>query len=464
MTDLHLEIPAGLGLRAGIETAIRSSVHAGTLMAGTVMPSSRSLASRLGCSRATVVAAYEQLIAEGFLMAVQGSATIVADVHTPAPARPSSNLLGEAPRHDFRPGEPDASAFPRAGWARSLRTVMRSAPDEALGYPDPRGRIELRTALASYLARTRSVRTDADGVHVVGGFASALGFLAELFGEIGSGRIAVEDPMLHLHRDILRIAGADVVPVPVDAEGISVDRLAELHRNGEGVDAVLVTPAHQHPLGVTMSAQRRTALVAWARANEKWVIEDDYDGEFRYDRRPVGALQALAPDRVIHAGTASKTLAAGLRMAWLTIPGGLRGPYVGVTHIRAGVSTIEQLALADFVDTGRLDRHVAAMRRRYMERRAILSRRLTDEVPWLHVPDVAAGLHFAASIAADGPDEADVVASCAARSIGIVGLSELFANGRSAGNGGLLIGFSRPPGHQFEASVEHLAVALAEIG
>jgi GntR family transcriptional regulator/MocR family aminotransferase len=457
--DLHLDLDPTLGRRAGLEAALREAVRSGRLRPDAPMPSSRVLAAALGASRATVVAAYTQLAAEGFLISEHGSGTRVAQVHFPKASPPDEHPFGPPPRHNFLPGEPAADAFPRREWLRSLRSVVTDAPDEIFGYPDPRGRAELRRALAEHLGRTRSVVADPGAVHVVGGVASALGFIGEALSRVGTGRIAVEDPMLFLHRQILRLTGAEVVPIPVDGEGICVTDLETAAADGP-VDAVLVTPSHQHPLGATMSAARRNALVEWARRNGTWIIEDDYDGEFSYSQRPVGALQGLAPDRVVYLGTASKSLAPALRLGWLVTPDGFRRHLQKVLHIRAGVSAIDQLALADLIDRGGLDRHVRAMRGIYAKRRAELGDRLATEVPWLELPRQSAGLHLTAMITDPTLDEHRVTAAAAGHGGGLLGLGVCYSDPTASRAPGVMIGFARPAEHAFAAALDALIAAL----
>ncbi len=450
MTDLQLHLDTSLGRRVALESALREAIRSGRLIAGATLPSSRTLAADLGFSRATVVAAYGQLVAEGFFIARQGSATTVAAVQFPTAPAAVQHPFWTAPLYDFRPGEPATDAFPRRAWLSSVRRILVEAPDDVFGYTDPRGRVELRNALAHHLSRTRGVVCESDAISVVGGFAAALGFLGELFAR-RRGRIAVEDPMLFLHRHILELAGLEVIPVPVDNDGAVIDSL-----EGLDVDAFLVTPAHQHPVGTTLSADRRNQLVAWSRSSGAWIIEDDYDGEFRYDRKPIGALQGLAPDRVIYAGTASKTVAPGLRLAWLVLPEALRRDVQKHIFIKAGVSTVDQLALADFIESGSLDRHLRSMRANYRERREVVVARLADEVPWLAVVDHPAGLHLTARIVDPEVDEEALVAAAGELDIGLVGLGICHIDPANAAHRGIMIGFGRPPLHRFPAAVDVL--------
>ncbi len=452
---LQLDLDPGLGRRAGLERALRQAIVDGRIPDGEALPSSRSLAADLGVSRATVVDAYEQLLVEGFIVAEQGRGTRVSYTGVEAETADIDRSYAAAFAHDFRPGQPDVSAFPRRAWLRSLRRVLADAPDAAFGYPDPRGTPELRRALGSYLGRARSVVADPGSINIVAGFGTGISFLAELLVRRGEHRIAVEDPMLFVHRHLLTSAGLDVVPIAVDDHGLRVDRLA-----ASDVDAVLVCPAHQYPLGGTLSAERRAELVAWARADDRWIIEDDFDGEYRYDRRPVGALHALAPDRVIYAGTASKTLAPGLRLAWLVAPTALRSELPRTIQARGGVSTVEQLAFADLLEHGGFDRHIRTMRPRYRARRDAV-REALDGIGWLRVPEHAAGLHVTALITAGDRDERSVEAHLAERSIGVLGLRRHYANRADAA--GLVLGFANPPEHRFRSDLDALVTALAEI-
>ncbi len=466
MADLLLTVDLSQGRRAGLEQALRQAIVDGRLTAGSPLPPSRRLAADLGCSRATVVAAYEQLAREGYVSSRQGARTLVADIA----ARPTSAASAPAGRvgrryeHDFRPGAPDVSQFPRAAWSRSVRRVLSEADDGLFDYSDPAGHPRLRETLVGHLSRSRAVDVGPDDIRLYGGFFAAIGFVAEVLRSAGRTRLAVEDPALFVVRDLLIGFGLDVVAVPVDDHGIDVDRLADV-----GADAVLVTPAHQFPLGVTMSADRRTALVAWARGGDRWIIEDDYDGEFRYDRQPVGSLQGLAPDRVIYAGTASKTLAPSLRMAWLLVPPDLRSRFARVTGMRAGVSAIDQLALADFIDRGQFDRHLRRVRTLQQKRHRAVTEALAAEVDWLRPRSaVAAGLHLTAALdsAAGGRSaeqiEQRLVGGAEAAGIGLFGLGPHWHGPPS--EHGIVLGYSRPPEHGFANSLDRLIEYFQKFG
>lgn len=453
--QLDLDNVAVRGRRAAIEAALRDAIRSGRLLAGSPLPSSRGLADDLGVSRSTIVAAYEQLTIEGFLVSRHGQGTRVAAANVVAEPADDTPILGPAPRWDLRPGEPDNSAFPRREWMRSLRRVLSEAPDAALSYPDPRGVPELRRTLAYHVTRTRSVVASPAAVFVTGGFAAALGFIADALRNQGHERVAVEAGMLPFHRATLRAAGLETDTISVDRHGIDVAELAATKAR-----AVVVTPANQSTFGVTLTPERRTALVAWAEAVGGWIIEDDFDGEFRYDRRPIAAVQALAPDRVLYCGTASKALSAGLRLGWMVVPEPLRQPLVYAINSRAGVSTIDQLALADFMERGWFDRHVRTMRRRYQGRRADMVDRLDQHGPWLSVHAPAAGLHLVARLS-NGRTEAQLLAAAADHQVGLVGLqTHLRVRGDEQA---AIIGFSRPAEHEFATALDRLDAVLATL-
>jgi GntR family transcriptional regulator/MocR family aminotransferase len=372
-------------LADGLADALRHAVRAGRLPAGTRLPASRSLAVDLAVSRGVVVRAYEQLVAEGYLQARTGRGTVVSDVHTDGNAAPP-------PVRPFEPGNPGVpalGAFPRVEWLRALETAMRSLPDAELGYGDPRGHPRLRRALAAYLGRTRAVVAPLDRIVVTGGFAQAARVIAEALVRHDVTAIGVEDPGSVGVLETFRIGGLTTHPIPVDEHGIDVDAL-----DATGLRAVSVTPAHQFPTGAVLAPTRRTALLEWAVARDAVVVEDDYDAEYRYDRSPVGALQGLAPDRVVYGGSISKTLAPGLRLGWVVAPAWLATTLTEVKH-RADIAepVLDQVALAVFIETGALDRHIRRMAARYAERRRALLAAVARHLPGWSVTGVAAGLH-----------------------------------------------------------------------
>ncbi|MED7828057.1 aminotransferase-like domain-containing protein, partial [Streptomyces chiangmaiensis] len=313
--DLHLEL-RGPGLRAGLTDALREAVRTGRLAPSTPLPASRALAADLGVSRNTVVESYAELIAEGWLTARQGSGTRVANRVEPrraAPEAPTARPDTRRPSHDLLTGSPDLSHFPRTQWLTAARRALTAAPHDALGYGDARGRMELRAALADYLARARGVYAEPERIVICSGFHHGLTLMAQVLRARRVGAVAVEAYGLDLYRDLLTNAGLHTRPLHVDEHGARLADLVRLHE----ASAVLMTPAHQYPTGVALSPERRTAAVDWARATGGLILEDDYDGEFRYDRQPVGALQGLDPQRVVYFGSVSKSLAPGVRLGWM---------------------------------------------------------------------------------------------------------------------------------------------------
>ena len=372
-------------LTDGLADALRHAVRGGRLPAGTRLPASRSLAADLAVSRGVVVRAYEQLVAEGYLQAHTGRGTVVSDVHADGSAAPP-------PVRPFEPGNPGVpalGAFPRTEWLRALETAMRSLPDAELGYGDPRGHPRLRRALAAYLGRTRAVVAPLDRIVVTGGFAQAARVIAEALVRHDVTAVGVEDPGSVGVVETWRVGGLGTHPIPVDEHGIDVDVLA-----ASNLRAVSVTPAHQFPTGAVLAPARRTALLEWAVARDAVVIEDDYDAEYRYDRSPVGALQGLAPDRVVYGGSISKTLAPGLRLGWVVAPAWLATTLTEVKHwADIAEPVLDQVALAVFIETGALDRHIRRMAARYAERRRALLAAVARHLPEWSVTGVAAGLH-----------------------------------------------------------------------
>jgi GntR family transcriptional regulator / MocR family aminotransferase len=399
--------------RAQLEDRLRELVRDGTLAAGERMPSSRALAGDLAVSRRLVVEAYAQLLAEGYLVARQGAGTYVADAatidDTPA-ASPSSG----SPQFDFFPGAPDLAAFPRTLWLRAMREVLRTAPNDAFAYPDPRGAPELRRALTAYLRRVRGVVVEPDAVVVCSGATQGLALLGRALVASGTSAIDMEDPGLPPHRAVLSYAGMDVRGARVDEHGLDIASLRS--------PVVLTTPAHQCPTGVVLSPQRRGELVRWAR-DGGLVIEDDYDAEFRYDRAPLGALQGLAPDRVVYLGTTSKTLAPGLRLGWLVVPAALLDAVVAAKAFDdLGNATLEQLVLARLLETAAYDRHLRSARRRNRARRDALIAAVARELPNARVSGISAGLH--ALVRLPRPvDMQPLLAAAAERSLGLYPLN-----------------------------------------
>jgi GntR family transcriptional regulator/MocR family aminotransferase len=378
-----------------LQAALREAIRSGRLARGTRLPASRELAADLGVSRGLVTEAYEQLVAEGYLRSGRGAGTWVGAAVRAALPR-ARDLAPRSPgaRADFVPGTPDLSLFPRAAWAAAQRGVLAELPHQALGYPDPRGLPRLRTALAELLVRRRGVVADPERIVVVSGVAQATTLLGFVLHARGIRVVGVEDPGSPEHGTLYAAAGLDTLPLPLDQEGLAVGPLRD-----SGVRAVVTTPAHQFPSGIAYSARRRAELLDWARAVDGLIVEDDYDGDFRYDRAPVGALQGLDPERVAYAGSVSKSLAPGLRLGWLLVPASLAEEVVERKRtMDLGHPTLDQALFARFVERGDYDRQLRRCQRAYRERRDALVAALDEHFPGAEVSGIAAGLHVIAAL------------------------------------------------------------------
>jgi GntR family transcriptional regulator/MocR family aminotransferase len=413
---LHIDRDAREPLRLQLERELRRAIQTGRLKVGALLPSTRVLAADLKLSRGVVVEAYEQLLAEGYLSAQRGSATRVAGRRSLDRSAPRTEVAPVPPRYDFRPGVPDLSLFPRRAWLSALRRAFDSMPDAALDYPDPRGAAPARRALASYLNRARATLAREDRVVFCNGSAQGIGLLCRVLRERGVRRIAVEDPGYADQCTNIQASGLETPRVPVDDRGLCVDRLG-----GIDAGAVLVTPAHQYPTGAVLAPERRTALLEWAARRRAVIIEDDYDAEYRYDREPIGALQGLAADHVVYVGTASKVLSPALRLGWLLMPSDLAAEITRAKRQADNGSAMpEQLALAEFIETGSFDSHLRRTREIYRRRRDTLVNSLRQHVPHLRFHGVAGGLHVLVELAA-GVSERAVIDAAAQRSIRVYG-------------------------------------------
>ena len=443
-------------MHAQLERELRAAVRGGRLAANTALPSTRSLAGQLGVSRGVVVEAYEQLVAEGYLVGRHGSATRVAARAAARPAAQRPAAPAPPARFDFRPGRPDVSQFPRAVWLRSVRRALNDAPADRFGYTDGRGLPELREALAAYLNRVRGTAADPERIVITNGYSQGLALVSQVLRANGACRMAVEDPSYDGARRIVAAAGLDVVPIGLDDDGL---RLVDLRR--ADADAVLVTPAHQYPTGAVLPPGCRASLAAWAASTDALIIEDDYDAEYRYDREPIGAIQGLAPDRVIYAGSASKTLAPGLRLGWLLLPESLT-EQVAAAKIAAdnGSAALEQLTYADFMIHGELDHHLRRMRVLYRRRRDVLVDALHRHLPMLDVCGTAAGLHLMAWLP-EHLDEATIIRRSAEQGLLLYGMAEQHV--RLGGAGGLIIGYASLTERQIEDGVRLLGEVIATI-
>jgi GntR family transcriptional regulator / MocR family aminotransferase len=443
-------------LRLQVERGLRQAIRSGRLPAGALLPSTRVLATDLGISRGVVLNAYEQLLAEGYLVAERGSATRVAErcVRCDEEEVVAPNAITTY-KFDFRPGVPDPSLFPRTAWLNAIRRTVSVEPAPIFDYPDPRGIERARSSISAYLNRARAAVTRSDRIVLCNGFAQGVRLVAQALRERGVKKIAVEDP-IDVDQDVyLSAEGLQQVRVSVDEDGLRVDVLS---RSDAG--AVMVTPAHQYPTGAVMSPERRTALLEWAVQRHAIIIEDDYDAEYRYDREPIGSLQGRVPDSVAYVGTTSKMLSPALRLGWIALPPQLMA---AVTRIKfaadRGSPALDQLALADFLDRGELDKHLRKTRQIYRRRRDALVDALHHYLPKLRVRGVAAGLHLMLDLDRSA-NEKKIVEQAARESMRVVG-SQSFRTNQKHQSPALVLGYGRIDESRIAEGVSRLAGIIA---
>lgn len=457
--DLHIDIAPGRGRRASLEAALRQAIRDGRLAPKQPLPSTRALAAQLGLARGTVVEVYTQLAAEGYLESRPGAATKIArGPHLPAavPVPKSAERAVGRVIADFRLGRPDLSTFPRTEWLRAMTRALNTSEYDDLGPGDPRGSARLRAVLAGYLGRVRGVHTTPDRIVICSGYTQGLRLICDAFRALGARAIAMENPCLPDHRAVAGAAGLTVVPMDVDDNGAQPEGFTA------AVAAAVLSPAHQAVLGATLGAQRRSQFATLAAEYGTYLVEDDYDGEFRYDRQPVGAIQGLAPDHVVYIGSASKTLAPGLRLGWLVAPADLIDAAIEAKR-RAdrGTDILAQLALADLIDTGGLDRHIRRMRRHYHQRRDQLVGTLDRYSPTLHLDGIAAGLH-AAIVLPEAIDEADVVKLAEQHHVALTGLKPFWHNATTC-RPGIVVGYGTPLAHEYPTALNHLGKLMHRV-
>jgi GntR family transcriptional regulator/MocR family aminotransferase len=447
--DRGLQEPLGSQLQCELREAIRS----GRLSPGERLPSSRVLARNLGVSRGLVLETYAQLQAEGYLSTRAGSATRVAVRSNLAPTTPARATRVPHLAIDFQPGLPDLATFPRREWLWALGQACREAAPTALGYFDPRGSAALRDVLAAYLRRVRGAAADSEHLVICTGFAQGLNLVLRALASEGVRRVALEDPGDRDQRAIIRHTRMEGVPVPVDECGIDVEALAS-----SGAGAVILTPGHQSPTGVSLAPERRHALVAWARDRRATILEDDYDAEFRYDRQPIGTLQGLAPDRVATLGSVSKTLAPALRLGWIVCPPGLAEAIAREKRLDdRGSPGLDQLALARLIESGRFDKHIRRMRVGYSRRRAALVEALARHAPAVALSGLSAGFHAVAHLPG-GVEEGAVISAARRRAIGLYGMSSYRAS-KATRPAQLVLGF----GNLTEGAIERGIAAIGAL-
>ena len=461
---------------------LRHAILDGRLRPGQRIPSTRSLAADLGVSRLPVLSAYEQLLHEGYLTGRTGSGTFVSkdlpDDLLRAPALTRLTPVGQRsngvrkravlnqplpaswslPVVPFQIGLPALDLFPRTAWAKLVARQAHAETAERLAYGDPAGLRSLRIAVAEHLRASRAVRCEADQVLIVPGSQAALRLAANTLLE-PHDRVAIEEPGYFGAHRAFQAAGARLVPVPVDSQGLNVNAL---HRRGGDIRAVYVTPSHQYPLGITMSAARRFALLSWAARHQAWILEDDYDSEFRYVSRPVGALQGMdSHDRVIYIGTFSKALFPAVRVGYVVVPPALWTRFLDSRFaFDVFTPTLYQRALSEFLQRGQFDRHLRRMRSAYLERRNALLRGLARHCgDLLRVHNSDAGLHVTVLLR-EGVDDLDVTTRLGRRGLAAFALSKSYIGPTQ--RQGLLLGFGCATPHRLLQATRILGEVLGE--
>ena len=478
---LPIDRELGIPLQQQIYDGIRNAILAGLLRAGQRVPSTRALATDIGVSRLPVLTAYDQLLHEGYLEGRVGSGTFVS-VSVPDDALRSTSPLqsGRSTKHSpsrtartrqlsdplppyrddggfrpFRISLPALDRFPHTIWSRLVARHARALTPARMAYGDPAGVASFRAAVAEHLRTARAVRCEAEQVLIVSGSQAALCICAAAL--LGRGDIvAMEEPGYPGARSALATRGAVIAPVPIDHEGIQIDSLNAL---GSNVRAAYATPSHQYPMGTAMTATRRLELIEWATRHSAWILEDDYDSEFRYVSRPLGALQGMdAHDRVIYIGTFSKVMFPSIRVGYIVVPPSLRDEFLAAREALDIFSpTLYQLALTDFIREGHFARHLRRMRALYLSRRAALLEGLTAHcADHLTIYNADAGLHIS-TLLQDGVDDRDVVRRMLARGLSGAALSTCYAG--DACQTGLLLGF----GGSDETIITNATRVLGEI-
>ncbi len=446
-------------LHARIADALRVAIRSGRVAAGQVLPPSRLLATELGCSRWTVTEVYQQLAAEGYVQARVGSGTtVVWHERAPSSRRPPQQPKAPEPGIDLAPGLPDLRAFPLTRWLAAMRTAAATLPRQHLGYPVPGGEPKLREVLAERLRRVRGAATHPDNVSICGGVTDAVTRLCTAMLDAGINAVAVEDPGWTRLRDTIAATGMRIVAIPVDEQGLRV----ELLERDPGLRVAIVSPAHQFPAGVVLAPRRRTQLLEWARRVDGLIVEDDYDAEFRYDRRPVGTLQGTDPTRVALTGSLSKTLSPAIGIGWIVTPPRWTA---AMRETRApGPGVLDQAALATFIESGSYDRHLRSVRNRYRTRRDALVMALARHLPDCTVSGAAAGLHLLLHYPQPGEPAARLAGPHVVRVAAALGLhiacSRQYRVHNTALDSALVLGYGNLGDTEVEPAVARLAHAL----
>ncbi|WP_202805718.1 PLP-dependent aminotransferase family protein [Actinopolymorpha alba] len=460
--DVLLDLDtAGPGpLHERLTRALRTAIRDGVLAPDSALPPSRALAADLGCSRWVVTQAYEQLIAEGYLAGRTGSATRIRRLDPQD--RPADVPEGRrqvrpelpTPRYDLAPGLPDLREFPRRRWADAIQSQLTTLPHTELGYPERSGAPRLREVLAAYLRRVRGADAQPADVTVTSSVTSGVTALCRVLRARGINRIAVEDPGWTRLRQAVADLGVELVGIPVDADGLVVDALVRQ----PDVRAVLLTPAHQFPTGAVLAPERRAALLAWVRGVDGVILEDDYDAEFRYDRRPVGTLQGVEPRHVALFGSLSKTLSPALGIGWMVTPRAWTSMLRDDTKALPSPPLLDQLAFTQFLESGGYDRHLRASRQRYRRRRDALVGAIGTQLPDSTLSGAAAGLHLVLQLDPATPADA-VVTGAAAAGVKVADL-DTYRLSPDPSAPALVLGYGNLPDGAVHPAVSRLAEAV----
>ncbi len=451
-------------LRRQLYERLRDAITRGTLQPGERLPSARTLANQLAVARGTVDAAYATLAGEGYIVSRGAAGTVVAEgVAGELIARSRRNVTRRplapgtaAAIQPFQMGLPAMDAFPRKLWARLAVRQARTLSVAAMHVANPAGHQPLREALTRYLAVARGIDCAPEQIFITGGFQGALGLITRVLLKQGE-QVWLEDPGYVLARAALAAAGARIVPVPVDDEGLDVAAAVD---SAPRARMALVTPSHQMPLGVALSLRRRLALLNWARAAKAWIVEDDYDSEYRYRGPPLPALKSLDGDaRVLYVGTFSKVLFPGLRMGYAVVPEPLVQKFGETCRmLHPDRSLLVQSIVTEFIDQGHFARHIRRMRGLYARRRSALASALTEVFPdRLRLELQAGGMHLLARLNC-GESDVRLVELARARGLAPQALSRMAI--RPGGGQGLLLGFTNIPEEQALAQARRLEQAL----
>lgn len=456
--DIGQAPPGGRGV--WLATRLRQAIADGHLPVGSLLPATRVLAAELGVSRGVVTDAYQRLVEDGQVAGRGRGGTVVvaAPVSVPEKERAFAAQPLSPARIDLSPGVPDLASFPASAWLRAERAALHALSPKDLGYGDPRGAPAMRRAVAQWLARNRGIAADPEEVIITAGVTQGLVLLTQVLRANGIYTVAVEDPGSFGVRDHLRTLGLKTPPIRVDGDGLCVAGLRD-----SGAPAVNVTPAHQFPMGVVLSGQRRRDLMAWAAREGGLVIEDDYDAEHRYGRPPVPALRSVMPQHVCYAGSVSKLLAPALRIGWMLVPHRFHDAMVAAKRTAdLGNATLPQLVLAGLMHDGDLERHLRFLRRRHIRRRDAMLDAIGRLLPGAVVHGAAAGLHLTITFTGPMAKVSDTGLAAAALERGVK-VQPLSWHRQRSGEPGLVLGYAANPPSELEEGIAVVAEVLRSL-